>query len=144
VRGLTLYGGLTLLDARMEHTLAPSANGKLYVGAPKIRGNLLVEYAVPAVRGLVASIDYGFASARAEDDTNAYMSPGYSVFDIGIRYIAAVRGKPVTCRLSVDNVGDKHYWSTIAPSNLTGTNTGSLIAHLGPPRTILAGITVQL
>jgi iron complex outermembrane recepter protein len=144
VHGLTLYGGVTLLDARMEHTLSPLADGMLYVGAPKVKGNMLLEYAVPGVQGLVTSVDYGFSSARAEDDANTYMSPGYSVFDIGVRYIAAVWGKPLTYRLSVDNVGDKHYWSTIAPSNLTGTNTGSLIAHLGAPRTILAGITAQL
>jgi iron complex outermembrane receptor protein len=144
VHGLTLYGGLTLLDARMEHTLAPAADGKRYVGAPKVKGNMLLEYAVPGVQGLVASVDYGFASARAENDTNSYMSPDYSVVDVGVRYIAEVWGKPLTYRLSVDNVGDKRYWSTIAPSNLTGTNTGSLIAHLGSPRTVLAGITVQL
>jgi outer membrane receptor protein involved in Fe transport len=40
--------------------------------------------------------------------------------------------------VAVNNVTDKSYWSTIAPSNLTGTNTGNLVAHLGAPRTVLA------
>ena len=31
----------------------------------------------------------------------------------------------------MNNVTDKHYWSTVAPSNLTGANTGNLLAHLG-------------
>lgn len=144
VHGLTLYGGMTLLDPKMYHTLVPAADGKVYVGAPKVKGNVLLEYAVPGIAGLVASVDYGWSSARAEDDTNLYWSPSYSTVDIGARYIAEAWGKAVTYRISVDNVGDTHYWSTISPSNLTGTDSGSLIAHLGSPRTVLAGITVDL
>lgn len=68
------------------------------------------------------------------------MVAGYDLFDVGVRYVA----RRVTLRLGVDNPTDRHYWSTIAPSNLTGTNIGSLIAHLGAPRTVLASVTVGL
>jgi outer membrane receptor protein involved in Fe transport len=44
----------------------------------------------------------------------------------------------------VDNITDRRYWSTVAPSNLTGANTGSLIGHLGSPRTVLASVSVDL
>ena len=47
-------------------------------------------------------------------------------------------------QMAVDNLTDRAYWSTVAPSNLTGANTGSLIAHLGAPRTVLASVTVDL
>ncbi len=53
-------------------------------------------------------------------------------------------GKSVTWRLAVDNVADKYYWSTVAPSNLTGANTGNLLGHLGDPRTVLASVSVDL
>jgi outer membrane receptor protein involved in Fe transport len=46
--------------------------------------------------------------------------------------------------LSVDNVADRRYWSTIGPSDLTGANTGNLLAHLGAPRTVLASVSVKL
>ncbi len=62
---------------------------------------------------------------------------------MGARYGANLWGKPVSLRLAVNNVTDRHYWSTVAPSNITGTNTGNLLAHLGSPRTVLASMTVD-
>jgi iron complex outermembrane recepter protein len=52
-------------------------------------------------------------------------------------------GTPVAWRLAVENVTDRHYWSTIGPSNLTGANTGNLVAHVGAPRTVQASVTVK-
>ncbi|MFZ1101016.1 MAG: TonB-dependent siderophore receptor [Steroidobacteraceae bacterium] len=140
VDGLTIYGGLTLLDARMQHTPLVSTDDKLYVGAPKQKGNVLLEYQIPNVPGLVASFDYQFSGERAGNDTNAFMVTGYNLFDVGVRYAV----NRVTLRLAVDNLANRAYWSTIAPSDLTGTNTGSLIAYLGSPRTVLASVTVAL
>lgn len=138
--GITLFGGVTLLDARMEHTPLPSTNDRLYVGAPKVKGNVLLDYQVPGVAGLVASFDYQFSSGRPGNDTNSLMVTGYNLFDVGLRY---VRNR-VTLRLAVDNLTERAYWSTVAPSNLTGANTGSLIGHLGAPRTVLASVSVFL
>jgi outer membrane receptor protein involved in Fe transport len=49
----------------------------------------------------------------------------------------------VTWRLAVENVADRRYWSTIGPSDLTGANTGSLLAHLGSPRMVLASVSLS-
>jgi iron complex outermembrane receptor protein len=138
--GLTLYGGLTLLDARMQNTPLPSTDDKYYVGAPKVKGNMLFEYAVPGVSGLVATFNYQFSSNRAGNDTNSFWVAGYNLFDIGARYATG----HFTFRLAVDNLTNEHYWSTVAPSNLTGANTGSLIGHLGSPRVVLASVTLSL
>ncbi len=142
--GLTMFGGVTLLDARLEHTPLISTNDKLYVGAPKAKGNVLFEYRIPGVAGLVTSLDYQFSGPRPADDTNTFTAAGYNLFDIGVRYTAGLRDRPVTWRLALDNVTDRNYWSTVAPSNLTGANTGSLVAHLGAPRTVLASVSVNL
>lgn len=141
---LTVYGGVQLLNARMEHTPLTSTNGRIYVGAPKVKGNALFEYRVAALPGLVAIFNYQFSGPRAANDTNSFYATGYNLFDLGARYSAQMLSKPVTLRLAVDNVTDRHYWSTVAPSNLTGANTGSLLAHLGSPRTVLAAISVDL
>jgi iron complex outermembrane receptor protein len=143
-QGLRLYGGVTLLDARLEHTPLASTNDKLYVGAPKVKGNMLLEYDIPGINGLAASFDYQFTGDRAGDDTNSFYVAGYNLFDLGLRYSTPLWGLAATWRLSVDNLTDRRYWSTVAPSNLTGANTGSLVAHLGAPRTVLAGVTVNL
>lgn len=144
VRGLTVFGGVTFLDARLEHTPLVTTNDKRYVGAPKVKGNVLFEYRVPAVSGLVASFNYQFSGPRPANDTNSLTAPGYNLFDLGARYTSNLLSKPVTWRLGVDNITDRRYWSTIAPSNLTGANTGNLVAHLGAPRTVLASVSVDL
>jgi iron complex outermembrane recepter protein len=142
--GLRVFGGVTLLNARLDNTGIPATDNKIYVGAPKVKGNTLFEYDIPAVHGLVATFDWQFSGTRAGDDTNSFFVAGYNLFDVGARYSSTVWGKEVTWRLAVDNVGDKYYWSTVGPSNLTGTNTGNLLGHLGEPRTVLASMSVNL
>ena len=144
VTGLWVYGGLTLLDARLEHTPLPSTNDQHFVGAPKVKGNTLFEYEIPGVPGLRALFDYQFTGTRPANDTNSVTAAGYSLFDLGGRYTWNVMSKPATFRLSVDNIANRDYWSTIGPSNLTGANAGSLLAHLGSPRTVLASISLRL
>jgi len=143
IRGLTVYGGVTLLNARLENTPLASTNDKIYVGAPKVKGNTLFEYQIAAVPGLVAIFDYQFSGPRPGNDTNTLMVAGYNLFDLGARYTSAVASLPVTWRLSVDNIADRRYWSTVGPSNLTGANTGNLLAHFGSPRTVLASASVH-
>ena len=142
--GLTMFGGVTLLNARLEHTPLVATNDKIYVGAPKVKGNVLFEYRIPGVQGLVATFDYQFSGTRAANDTNSFFAAGYNLFDLGTRYSSTLFGKLFTWRLSVDNITDRRYWSTVAPSNLTGANTGSLIGHLGSPRTVLGSVSVDL
>jgi iron complex outermembrane recepter protein len=143
ISGLTVYGGVTLLDAKLEDTPLTSTNDKIYVGAPKVKGNTLFEYHFPAIQGLVASFDWQFSGPRAANDTNSFFVAGYNLFDVGARYTSTILTKSVTWRLAVDNLADKHYWSTVAPSNLTGANTGSLLAHFGSPRTLLASASID-
>jgi iron complex outermembrane receptor protein len=143
LNGLTVYGGVTLLNAKLEHTPLAATNDKLYVGAPKVKGNILLEYRCPTIPGLVTTFDWQFSGPRAGNDTNSFLVAGYNLFDIGARYTSTILSKSVTWRLAVDNVTDRYYWSTVAPSNLTGANTGSLLAHLGSPRTVLASVSVD-
>jgi iron complex outermembrane receptor protein len=144
IDGLTLYGGVTLLDARLQHTPSPTTNDRIYVGAPKVRGNMLLEYRIPGLQDLVATFDYQFSGTRAANDTNSFFAAGYNLFDLGARYTSSLFSKVVTWRLAVDNITDRHYYSTIGPSNLTGANTGNLLAHLGSPRMLEASVSVDL
>ena len=143
VSGLTVYGGVTLLNARLEDTGLASTNDKTFVGAPKVKGNTLFEYQIPGIQGLVAIFDWQFTGTRPGNDRNSFYVAGYNLFDIGARYSSNIMGRNVTWRLAVNNVADKNYWSTVAPSNLTGANTGNLLGHLGSPRTVLASASVD-
>jgi iron complex outermembrane recepter protein len=141
--GLTMYGGITLLSSKLENTPQPATNDRLYVGTPKVKGNVLLEYHIPGLAGLVATFDYQFSGPRPADDTNQFSVAGYNLVDVGARYTLNMWGTPVAWRLAVENVTDRHYWSTIGPSNLTGANTGNLVAHVGAPRTVQASVTVK-
>jgi iron complex outermembrane receptor protein len=142
--GLDVYGGVTLLNAKLENTPLAKTNDKPYVGAPKVKGNTLFEYHYSTIPGLVTSFDWQFTGPRAGNDTNSFLVAGYNLFDIGARYTSAIGARSsITWRLAVDNVANRYYWSTVAPSNLTGANTGSLIAHLGSPRAVLASVGVE-
>jgi iron complex outermembrane receptor protein len=143
ISGLTVYGGVTFLDAKLDNTPLAATNDKIYVGAPKVKGNTLFEYSIPAVPGLVASFNWQFSGPRPGDDTNTFFVAGYNLFDLGARYSSTVLTKTLTWRLAVDNLADRHYWSTVAPSNLTGANTGNLLAHFGSPRTVLASVSID-
>jgi iron complex outermembrane recepter protein len=143
VENLRVYGGVTLLNARLEQTPTLATNDKYYVGAPKVKGNTLWEYSIPAVPGLVATFDWQFSGTRPGNDTNSLFVAGYNLFDIGARYSSIILTKQVMWRLAVDNLTDRHYWSTVAPSNLTGANTGNLLAHFGTPRTLLAAVSID-
>jgi len=143
IQDVTVYGGITFLNARLENTPLASTNDKMFVGAPKVKGNMLVEYRVPTVPGLIATVDYQFTGPRAGNDTNSFTVAGYNLVDLGARYVSTIRSTPVTWRLAVDNIADRHYWSTVGPSDLTGANTGSLLGHLGSPRTVLASASMS-
>jgi iron complex outermembrane receptor protein len=143
VTNLDVYGGVTLLNDKLDDTGNAATNGKTFVGAPKVKGNVLFEYHLPMVPGLVTNLDWQFSGTRAANDANSFVAAGYSLFDLGARYTHSVFARTVTWRLSVDNLANRFYWSTIAPSNLTGTDSGSLLAHLGSPRTVLASVSID-
>ena len=112
----TIYGGVTLLDPEVRGTGNPATNGKQYAGMPKVRSNILLEYRVPQVVGLVATFDWQYVDRRPGNDTNTTWTPSYSTFDIGARSVAPILSKMTTWRIAVNNVSNTHYWSTIGPS----------------------------
>ena len=140
---LRVYSGITILNPQLEATGNPATDNKQYVGMPKLRSNVLFEYWVPAVPGFVVTFDWQFVGRRPVDDSNQYWTPSYNVFDLGARYSTRIKGKATTWRLALNNVADERYWSTIGPSNITGTNAGNLTAHLGAPRTVAASVTID-
>jgi iron complex outermembrane receptor protein len=140
---LTMYGGVTLLDPKMKGTGVAATDNKQYVGMPKFKSNILLEYRVPALAGLVASVDWQYSARRAANDTNTSFAASYNTVDVGARYRTVMMGRPTTWRLAVNNVADERYWSTVAPSNITGTNKGNMVAHIGAPRTVEASVSID-
>jgi iron complex outermembrane recepter protein len=139
---LTVDGGFTALNARLNDTGITATNGKRFVGTPSYHSNLLSEYRVPGVQNLVVTGDWLFTGRRPQDDQNLHYTPGYSTFDFGFRYTHTVLSKSTVWRFSSNNVTDTHYYSTILPGDITGTGAATNTALLGNPRTFQASMQV--
>ncbi len=112
-------------------------NNKNLVGIPDYKSNILAEYRLPALTGAFFTFNWQHVGRRAADDRNSYWVPQYNDFDLGGRYSAKVFGRVVTWLLTVNNVSNVHYWSTLGPGSITGQSSADL-AHLGEPRLITA------
>src|SRR4030095_13456490 len=89
-----------------------------------------------------ASVNWQFVGRRPIDDVNSTYTHACNVVDLGVRHSRVVASTVMTWKFQVNNVADVHYWSTIGPGNITGTNVGSYTAHLGTPRTVQASLDV--
>ena len=140
---LTVYGGITLLDPTLHDTGSAATEGKQYTGMPRTRSNLLLEYRLPAVPGLAMSANWQHIGKRPANDSNTSFADAADVFNLGLSYASSLMAHAVTWRLQANNVADKRYWSTVGPSNITGSNRGNMVAHLGAPRTAAASVTMD-
>ena len=123
-RDLSILGGFTWLDPKVKRQQQdPRLEGK----RPTLVANTLIkvhaEYAVPVMPGLSISGGFNRTSASYADVMNTDRLSGYTVYDIGARYRFGTERNPMTVRLDVLNLTDKHYW-------LSGV-------VLGLPRTVM-------
>jgi iron complex outermembrane receptor protein len=139
---LLIDGGFTALNPKLTNTGITATNDKLFVGTPAYKSNLLSEYRLPVLQGLIVTGDWQFVGRRPQDDENLHFTSGYSTFDFGLRYSRQVLSKLTTWRVAANNITDTHYYSTIGPGDITGTNASSNTAFLGVPRTVAASVQI--
>lgn len=108
---LTLIGGFTWLDAKVKQQKQnPALEGKRPVGVASRMFKLYGEYQVPGVAGLTLNGGVSYTSASWGDAMNTDRLPGYTVVDVGARYVMDAGGYPLTWRLNVNNLTNKRYW----------------------------------
>lgn len=134
---LLVDGGFTALNARLDDTQIAATNGKRFVGIPEYRTGVYSEYHVPGVSRLNITGAWEFIGIRPQDDENLHTTPGSNEFDLGARYTHTLfSDRLATLRFNCQNIGNTHYYSTIAAGDITGTNASSNTAHQALPRTI--------
>lgn len=139
---LVVYGGVTALDTNVTRTGNAATDGKRFVGIPGYKSSLLTEYQLPVGARTYVSLTWQTLGRRPIDDINSAWTPAHNIVDLAMRYSQSVLGRATTWRVGVNNVTDVHYWSTLGPGNITGTNVGSYTGHLGAPRTLAASMDV--
>jgi iron complex outermembrane receptor protein len=137
---LMVTGGISVLNPRLTDTGIPATDHQRFVGIPEYKSNIFGEYRLPLVKGVYLNSDWQHVGRRAMDDINSAFVPQYNVFDLGLRYTTSLWGKSTTWRITVNNLTDVQYWSTLGPGSITGQSTGSYLGHLGEPRLITASM----
>jgi iron complex outermembrane receptor protein len=123
-RDLSLLGGFTFLDPKVKKQKQnPLLEGKRPTLVADKMFKVRAEYNVPAVPGLSVSAALNATGASYADTMNTDRLPGFTVYDLGLRYQTKVAQNAMTLRLDISNVTNKHYWSS-----------GSA---LGEPRTVV-------
>jgi iron complex outermembrane recepter protein len=129
----TLMGGVMYLDAT-NVLAAPDVNGKRAYGAPRLQGNLYVEYSVPQIPGLFLTGGARYVGNEAIEADNSNFIGAYHTFDLGARYSTTMGNHGVTYRVGVDNLTNEKYWLT----------SFGFILNQGTPRTVRASVTFTL
>lgn len=109
---LRLLGGFAVNDAVQRQTLNGANDGRKAIGVPGFQANLGAEIVPPFLKaatltGRIVRTDHQYL-----DVTNIQRVPGWTRFDLGIRYVIVADTHPVTLRLLAENVANRRYWAS--------------------------------
>ena len=140
---LSIFGGVSYIDARLQDTGVAATNDKLVVGVPIVKSDVAVDYHPASWQGFALTGALHAEGTRAATNTNNSFAPAYATFDFGIRASRTIDKRTVTMRFQVLNVGNVFYFSSIADGNIVGS-PGANTAYLGTPRTYLVSLQMNL
>jgi iron complex outermembrane receptor protein len=140
---LSLFGGVTYIDARLIGSGVAATNDKRVVGVPHFKSDVTADYHPAFADGVALTGTVHYESDRAATNINNSFAPAFATVDVGLRYNAGWGGHHETLRLGVINVADKHYYASIADGNIVGS-AGANTAYSGAPRTVMASLEFDL
>lgn len=140
---LTVFGGITYIDARLINTGVAATDGRLVVGVPLFKTDMIFDYHPAAWMGFALTGGVHAEGERAATNLNNSFAPSYATFDAGIRFTKTVDKHIVTARFQVLNIGNTFYYSSIADGNIVGS-PGANTAYLGTPRTYMLSLQMTL
>lgn len=132
--GLRLIAGGSIIDAKLRRTQNGVNDGNQAVGVPEYLLNANVEWDVPFVPALTFTGRVVHTGKQAANITNTLFLDDWTRFDLGLRYIAVVADRPLTFRVTLDNVANANYWASAFDSFRPDL-------QLGAPRTFKASLT---
>ncbi len=80
-----MYGGFTLLDAKIKNAKDGVSEGKTVIGELKFQANVLFDYAVPSTNKLAFTTNFHYTGKRYIDNANTHSVNSYFTTDIGAR-----------------------------------------------------------
>jgi iron complex outermembrane receptor protein len=140
---LSVFGGVSYIDARLVNTGVAATNGRLVVGVPLFKTDVALDYHPAAWQGFALTGGVHAEGERAATNLNNSYAPPYATFDLGVRASRTFDKHIVTARFQVLNVGNVFYYSSIADGNIVGS-PGANTAYLGTPRTYMLSLQMTL
>ena len=129
INGLRLIAGFAVNDAQFD-------SGLEVAGVPDFTANANIDWDVPFVPGFTLTGRATHTGKQWVDSANTLSIPDWTVFDLGARYVFVAAERPVTLRLTVDNVANKRYWASAFDS------FNAAVLH-GRPRALNASVSVD-
>jgi len=140
---LSVFGGVSYIDARLENTGLAATNGRLVVGVPLFKTDVALDYHPAVWHGFALTGGVHAEGERAATNLNNSFAPSYATFDAGVRYSTTVDKHIITARFQVLNIGNVFYYSSIADGTIVGS-PGANTAYLGTPRTFMLSLQMTL
>ena len=112
VDGLRLIAGGSIIDAKLRDTPDGANNGHTAVGVPDYLINANAEWDLPFLAGLTLTGRVVNTGKQQVNAANTLQIPSWTRVDLGTRFVTAVAERPLTLRLTVDNVANRRYWSS--------------------------------
>ena len=135
--GLRILGGATWLDAKVNHALDATLEGKSPIGVPDFQANVNVEWDIKAAPGLTVEGRMTHTGAQPANGTNTVDLASFTRFDAGVRYAFEASGKTMTIRARVENLANKDQWVAV------GGYPNANYLTLGAPRTLRVSLTTD-
>ncbi len=140
---LSVFGGVSYIDARLENTGLATTNGRLVVGVPLFKTDVALDYHPVSWMGFALTGGVHAEGERAATNLNNSFAPSYATFDAGLRYSTTVDKHIITTRFQVLNIGNTFYYSSIADGTIVGS-PGANTAYFGTPRTYMLSLQMTL
>lgn len=126
---LTLFGGGTLMDIKVEKADNPAIEGKKPTNAASKMAKLYAEYNLPFISGLTVTAGAYYTGEKYGNRLNTDKIPSYTLYDAGLRYKTKLDKYPTTFLLNVSNLTGEDYWA----SNF----------YLGDPRSVAISMKME-
>ncbi|MCG3692066.1 TonB-dependent receptor [Aliarcobacter butzleri] len=126
---LTLMGGTTYINPKIEKATNKNLEGKKAIEVPKYQAKMYAEYRLPFVSKIYLNGGVYYTGTQWRDNANTEKLDAYTTVDFGARYETKIEGYNTTFRIYASNITDEKYWAEAST--------------LGDPRSIAFNVTLK-
>lgn len=131
-RRLNVFMSAMWLDAQLDETGDPTLDGVRAAGVPRFNVSAFLDYEMARVAGLALTFGAYHTSERTVIAGQRLRVPAFTHLNAGLRYKLRWFERPTELRLTVDNLLDEFYYSSVAACCAQ--------FDVGPARTVRASI----